>query len=64
MKIPARQLAIGDILRVNDWHLHVVAVEREIGTAVLTAEFDFLLHFTRDDIVDVLTSFGARSVAA
>ena len=64
MKIPARQLAVGDILRVNDWRLHVVAVEREIGTAVLTAEFDFLLHFTRDDMIHVVTSSGARSVAA
>jgi hypothetical protein len=64
MKIPARQLAIGDILRLNDWHLHVTAVEREIGTAVLTAEFNFLLHFTRDDTVDVITSSGTPSVAA
>jgi len=64
MKIPARQLAVGDILRVNDRRLHVVAVEREIGTVVLTAEFDFLLHFTRDDMIDVVTSSGARSVAA
>ena len=63
MKIPARQLAVGDILRVNDWRLHV-AVEREIGTAVLTAEFDFLLHFTRDDMIDIVTSSAARSVAA
>jgi hypothetical protein len=44
MKIPARQLAVGDILCVNDWRLHVVAVAREIGTVALTAEFDFLLH--------------------
>jgi len=64
MKISARQLAPGDILRLNDWHLHVIAVEREIGTAVLTAEFDFLLHFTGDDAVDVITSSGIPSVAA
>lgn len=64
MKIPARQVAIGDILRVNDWHLHVVGVECEIGTAVLTAEFNFLLHFTRDDTVDVITRSDVRSVAA
>jgi hypothetical protein len=64
MRIPARQLAIGDTLRVSDWHLHVIAVEREIGTAVLTAEFNFLLHFTRDDTVDVITSSGIPSVAA
>ncbi|HEY3087843.1 MAG TPA: hypothetical protein VGJ59_07255 [Jatrophihabitantaceae bacterium] len=64
MKIPARHLTIGDTLRVNDWHLHVVAVECEIGTAVLTAEFNFLLHFTCDDTVDVITSSGTPSVAA
>jgi hypothetical protein len=53
MKIPARELAIGDTFWVNDWQLHVLAVEREVATAVLTAEFDFLLHFTSDDLVDV-----------
>jgi len=31
---------------------------------VLTAEFDFLLNFTRDDMIDVVISSGARSVAA
>ena len=64
MKIPARQLAIGDTLCINDWQLHVIAVECEIGTAVLTAEFDFLLHFTRDDTVDVVTSSDAPPAAA
>lgn len=53
MKIPARELAVGDIFRVNDWQLHVLAVEPEVATAVRTAEFDFLLHFTSDDLVDV-----------
>jgi hypothetical protein len=64
MKIPAAQLATGDILQVNDWHLHVIAVERELGTAVLTAEFDFLLHFTREDTVDVITTAGIPAAAA
>jgi hypothetical protein len=54
MRVPARDIAVGDVLRVNDWELHVVAVERDLATAVLTAEFGFLLHFTRDDVVDVL----------
>jgi hypothetical protein len=53
MKIPARELAIGDIFRINDWQFHVLAVEREVATAVRTAEFDFLLHFTSADLVDV-----------
>jgi hypothetical protein len=64
MMIPARQLAIGDLLRVNDWHLHVIAVEREIGIAVLTAEFNFHLHFGGDDMVDIIISSGAPSAAA
>ena len=64
MKIPATQLAAGDILHVNDWHLHVIAVERDLGTAVLTAEFDFLLHFTREDAVDVITTAGLPAAAA
>jgi hypothetical protein len=64
MKIPAAQLATGDILHVNDWHLHVIAVERDLGTAVRTAEFDFLLHFTRDDTVEVITTAGIPATAA
>ena len=64
MKIPANQLAAGDILHVNDWRLHVIAVERDLGTAVLTAEFDFLLHFTRDDSVDVISTAGVPAAAA
>jgi hypothetical protein len=56
MKIPAGQLATGDILHVNDWHLHVTAIERDLGTAVRTAEFDFLLHFTRDETVNIVTN--------
>ena len=64
MMISARQLAIGDTLRVNDWQLRVIAVERDIGIAVLTAEFNFFLHFSPDDRVDVITRSGAPSVAA
>jgi hypothetical protein len=55
MRIPARQLTIGDVLLVNDWQLHVTAVEHEIATAIGTAEFEFLLHFTREDYVDVVS---------
>lgn len=54
MRIPAWQLAIGDVLLVNDWQLHVTAVEHELATAIGTAEFEFLLHFTSDDMVDVV----------
>jgi hypothetical protein len=54
MRIPVRDLRVGDVLQVNDWQLHVISVERDLATAVLTAEFGFLLHFTGDDVVDVL----------
>src|SRR5262249_4196749 len=64
MNIPARHLPIGAPLSVNACQLHAIAVECDIGPAVLTAEFDFLLHFTRDDIVDVITSSDAAPVAA
>ena len=54
MRIHVRDLRVGDVLRVNDWQLHVIGVERDLATAVLTAEFGFLLHFKGDDIVDIL----------
>jgi hypothetical protein len=54
MRIPARELAVGDVIRRNDRRLHIIAVEHDIATAVLTAEFDFLLHFTRTDTVHVI----------
>ena len=53
MRIRASELTVGDVMQLNDWQLHVLAIEREVGTAVLTAEFDFLLHFTGADLVQV-----------
>jgi hypothetical protein len=53
MRICARDLAVGDILHINDWQLHIVRIERERSMAVLTAEFDFLVHFAQDDFVTV-----------
>ncbi|MDT4894860.1 MAG: hypothetical protein QOE97_3895 [Pseudonocardiales bacterium] len=64
MRIPARDLAVGDVIRLNDWRLHVTAVEHEVATAVLTAEFDFLLHFARHDSVDVISEVRHPSAAA
>ncbi|MCW2656028.1 MAG: hypothetical protein JWR06_221 [Jatrophihabitans sp.] len=64
MRIPVRELAVGDVIRLNDWHLHVVAVENDIATAVLTEEFDFLLHFTRGESLDVLNRVHDPSAAA
>jgi hypothetical protein len=53
MRIHAIDLAVGDVLTLNDWRLHVTAVEHDRAVAVLTAEFDFMLHFLNDQIVDV-----------
>lgn len=64
MKIPARAMTVGDVLQIHDWMLHVTAVEHDAGTAVLTAEFDFLLHFTRFDSVDVVRQLHRPSPAA
>ena len=64
MRIPAEELRIGDLLRVHDWRLHVVAVDHDGGTAVLTAEFDFLLHFARHQAAEVDRDLHRPSVAA
>ena len=53
MRIRARDLAVGDVLYINDWHLHVITIERERAMAVLTAEFAFLIHFAQEDLVTV-----------
>jgi hypothetical protein len=53
MRIHARELGVGDVLAIHDWHLHVTGVEAERAVAVRTAEFDFLMHFLREDVVDV-----------
>jgi hypothetical protein len=59
MRICARDLAVGDILHINDWQLHVLRIERERNMAILTAEFDFLMHFAQDDFVTVQASATA-----
>jgi len=53
MKIQARDLDVGDVLAVHDRHLHVMGVERDRAVAVRTAEFGFLIHFLRDEVVNV-----------
>ena len=60
VRIPAYDLAVGDVLQINDWQLHVINIERDQAVAVLTAEFDFLIHFAPEDIVHV----QARAQAA
>ena len=60
MRITARELTVGDVLHVNDWHLHVIRIERDRAIAVLTAEFAFLIHFAQEDLVQV----QARAQAA
>ncbi len=59
MRIPVRQLTVGDTFRLNDWQMRVIAVEHDRATAVLTSEFGFLLHFTRDQTVDIVRDPGA-----
>jgi glycogen synthase len=53
MRICARDLAVGDILQVNDWQLHIVRVECENAVAVVTAEFAFVIHFGQHEFVTV-----------
>ena len=64
MKVSVRNLTVGDIVRLNDWQLHVVAVEHDVATAVRTAELGFLLHFTRDETVDILGNITQQPAAA
>lgn len=53
MRIHAEDLTAGDILVLHDWRLHVVEVVHDRAIAVLTAEFNFLLHFVRNEVVQV-----------
>jgi hypothetical protein len=53
MRIHAEDLAVGDILVLHDWNLHIIEVGRDRAVTVLTAEFGFLLHFHRNEAVDV-----------
>jgi hypothetical protein len=59
MRIRAQDLAVGEILAINDWNLHVIGVERDSAVAVLTAEFDFLIHFLPDEVVNIRTTLEA-----
>jgi hypothetical protein len=53
MKIRAQDLQAGDVVALHDWNLHVINVERDLAVGVLTSEFDFLIHFLRDELVSV-----------
>lgn len=64
MKIPAGELAVGHTIRISGRQLRIVAVDHDIGTAVLTAEVDFLLHFARFELVDVVEGMQDPSTAA
>jgi hypothetical protein len=59
MRIHAKDLAAGDILVLHDWNLHIIEVEGDRAVTVLTVEFGFLLHFRRNEAVDVLERPGA-----
>lgn len=53
MKIRSQDLAVGDILEINGWNLHVIGVDRDRAVAILTTEFNFLIHFPRDEVVSI-----------
>jgi hypothetical protein len=53
MQVRARDLAVGDVVELNDWSLHVIAVECERAVAVMTTELGFVIHFTSDEVVEV-----------
>lgn len=59
MRIHARELAVGDILQINDWHLHITRIDRDNAVAVLTAELGFLIHFCQDAVVTVHAAAAA-----
>jgi hypothetical protein len=52
-RISADELAPGDVLCLHDWRLDIEAVEHGIAITVVTAQFDFALHFARHDAVVV-----------
>ena len=53
MRISARDLAVGDVVQINDWRLHVIRIDHDQTLAVLTSEFDFLIHFAQEDVVTI-----------
>jgi hypothetical protein len=61
MKVRAQDLRADDVIALHDWTLHVIHVERDLAVAVLTAEFDFSLHFLRDELVNVLKRVPAAA---
>jgi hypothetical protein len=51
--VHARDLHAGSLLHRNDWHLHVTSVVVDgASVALAVTEFDFLLHYTADEMVD------------
>jgi hypothetical protein len=59
MQVQARDLTAGDGVELNDWSLHVIAVECEQAVAVMTTELGFAIHFTSDDVVEVRDRLAA-----
>lgn len=53
MKFRANRLRVGDVLRLHDWRLHGVRLERGLAVGVVTSEFGFIIHFASDEVVDV-----------
>jgi hypothetical protein len=53
MRIHARDITAGDIVQVNDWHLHVTRIEHALATTIITTEFDFPIRFGDNDLVTI-----------
>lgn len=43
MKFRANRLRVGDVLRLHDWRLHGVRLERGLAVGVVTSEFGFII---------------------
>jgi hypothetical protein len=54
IRISVRAICAGDAIRLHDWTLHVVAVDHDIATAMLTTEFKFPIHFNRQDSIELV----------
>jgi hypothetical protein len=64
MKLPVSALRAGDTIRLNDWTLHILAVDRDARTGVLIAELSFAVHFDHHDRIEVIDRAKQPATAA
>ena len=65
MRISARALRAGDTFRLHDWTLHVEAALHDVSTTtILTAEFEWPIHFGRGDAIELVERDDERPPAA